>query len=66
MKMPSTTEYIPLTINAMKVEIGVAVSIEPITIRLIDRVARHLFGARVWPASPATVKIIGICEPRIA
>ena len=52
--------------RAMKVEIGVAVSIDPITIRLIDSVARHLLGASVCPASPATVKIIGICAPRMA
>jgi hypothetical protein len=50
----------------MKAEIGVAVSIEPITAQLIGSVAQQAFGARLDPASPATVKIMGICAPSTA
>lgn len=50
----------------MKAEIGVAVSMEPITAAVIGRVAQQILGARLCPARPATVKIIGICAPRIA
>jgi hypothetical protein len=47
-------------------ESGVAVSIEPITIIVIGSVAQQMFGARLNPASPAMVKIIGSCAPRMA
>ena len=50
----------------MKADKGVAESIEPTTIIEIDKVAQQAFDARVCPASPAIVKIIGICAPRIA
>ena len=51
---------------AMKLEIGVAVSMEPITIKLIGSVAQQAFGAKDCPASPPMVKIIGICAPKMA
>ena len=51
---------------AMKLEIGVAVSMEPMTIKLIGSVAQQAFGASDCPASPPMVKIIGICAPKIA
>ena len=52
--------------RCMKAEMGVAVSIEPMTAQLIGSVAQQAFGASADPASPATVKIIGICAPRMA
>ena len=52
--------------RAMKAEIGVAVSIEPITIAEIGRVARQAVGANCLPARPATMKIIGIWAPSTA
>jgi hypothetical protein len=50
----------------IKFESGEAVIIEPKTIIEIGRVAKHAFEAKDWPASPPTVKIMGICEPSIA
>ncbi len=50
----------------MKAASGVAVSIEPSTVSEIGSVAQQGLGASVEPASPAMVKIIGICAPRIA
>ena len=52
--------------RCMKAEIGVAVSMEPMTVIEIGSVAQQMFGARLDPANPAMVKIIGICAPRIA
>ena len=52
--------------RCMSMESGVAVSIEPMTIMVIGRVAQQTFGARLDPASPAMVKIIGSCAPRTA
>ena len=50
----------------MKAEIGVAVSMEPMTMAEIGSVARQGFGANCLPARPAMVKIIGIWAPRTA
>ena len=47
-------------------EMGVAAIIDPATIKEIGRVAKQGLEARDWPASPPMIKIIGICEPRIA
>ncbi len=52
--------------RCMKAEIGVAVSMDPMTAKLIGRVAQQWLGASESPASPAMVKIIGICAPRMA
>lgn len=51
---------------AMKAEIGVAVSIEAITIIEMGRVAKQALGASCLPARPAMVKIMGICAPNTA
>ena len=50
----------------IKFDRGEAVIMEPKTIIEIGRVAKQAFEARDWPASPPTVKIIGICEPSMA
>ena len=52
--------------RAMKADIGAAVSMDPITISDMGSVARQAFGASCLPASPAMVKISGICAPRMA
>jgi hypothetical protein len=52
--------------RCMKVDSGVAVSIEPTTSIVIGSVARQGFGASICPASPPTMKLADICAPRIA
>ena len=52
--------------RCISAEIGVAVSMEPMTVIVIGSVAQQGFGARLDPASPAIVKIIGNCAPRMA
>ena len=52
--------------RCMIAEIGVAASIEPITISVMGRVAKQMFGASDWPARPPIVNSMGICAPRMA
>ena len=50
----------------MIAETGVAAIIEPRTMSEIGSVARQALLASDWPASPPTVKIMGICAPNRA
>ncbi len=52
--------------RCISMESGVAVSIEPMTIMVMGSVAQQTFGASDDPASPAMVKIIGSCAPKMA
>ena len=52
--------------NSARAATGVAASIDPKTIIVMGKVAKHTFGASVVPASPPIMKIIGSCAPRTA
>ena len=43
-----------------------AVSMEPMTVMEMGRVAQHGSGLSIWPERPPRVKWIGICAPRMA
>jgi len=52
--------------RCIKDDIGVADSMDPKTAIEIGSVAQQMLLAKVCPAKPAIVKIIGICAPKIA
>ena len=61
-----TTKPVRRPHRCMIADNGCAQSIDPITAAEIGSVAQQAFGARLCPARPAMVKIIGSCAPKIA